>query len=286
MISATVNWGKVGIVLGIVAALALVFAILILVVTKICKIKEDEKVLKILENLAGANCGGCGHTGCEGFAKSIACGKGSLSDCKVTSNEAKAVIAKIAGLPYEAEEPTVAVVKCNGGINAADKYTYVGNEGCVNRMVYREGNKICVTGCLGGGTCEKVCPVDAIKITDEKVAKVDREICISCGACILKCPKNCIERIPASAKIYVACRTNCKGKETMSFCKAGCIGCGICAKRCPEGAITMVNNLPVIDYKKCTGCYTCVEKCPRKVIKKTVVNEPETEQERGESEQK
>ncbi|MGN0768703.1 MAG: 4Fe-4S binding protein [Christensenellales bacterium] len=269
MIAATVNWGRVGIVLGIVAALALVFAVLILIVTKVCKIKEDETVLKILENLAGANCGGCGHTGCEGFAKSLACGKGCLSDCKATSNEAKAIIAKIAGIPFEAEEPTVAVVKCNGGQNAADKFSYVGNEGCLNRMVYQGGNKICATACLGGGTCASVCPVDAVKLTDGQVAKVAREICISCGACIMNCPKNCIERIPASAKIYVACRTHCKGKETMAFCKAGCIGCGMCAKKCPEGAITMVDNLPVIDYKKCTGCYTCVEKCPRKIIKKT-----------------
>ena len=45
------------------------------------------------------------------------------------------------------------------------------------------------------------------------------------------------------------------------------IGCGLCAKNCPENAITMVNNLPIIDYSKCTGCKTCVNKCPRKCIK-------------------
>ena len=269
MLCATVNWINVGIVLGIIALLAIVFAILILVVTKVCHIKEDEKVVKILENLAGANCGGCGHTGCEGYAKCLAKGEGNLSDCKVTSDEAKAIIAKIAGIPFEAEEPTVAVVKCNGGINASDKYLYMGNEGCVNRTVYHDGNKVCKTACLGGGTCESVCPINAIKVMEVGVAKVQREICTSCGACIRSCPKNCIDRIPASAKIYVACSTHCKGKETMSFCKVGCIGCGLCAKKCPNGAITMVDNLPVIDYKKCDGCYTCIEKCPRHIIKKT-----------------
>ena len=112
LLSNAVNWRSVGIVLGIVAGLAVVFAVLILIVTKVCHVHEDEKVLKILEHLAGANCGGCGHTGCEDFAKCLACGEAQLNDCKATSNEDKAVIAQLAGIPFTAEEATVAVVRC------------------------------------------------------------------------------------------------------------------------------------------------------------------------------
>lgn len=262
-----VQWGKVGLVLGIIAALATVFGILILIVTKICRIQEDEKVLKILEHLAGANCGGCGHTGCEGFAKALAEGKACLGSCKVTSDEEKKFISEINGIPFVSEQRTVAVVKCGGGTRSTDKFTYVGNEGCINQMVFHGGRKLCATGCLGGGTCEKLCPVGAIKLDAEEVAYVDKSLCTSCGACILKCPKKIIGRIPASAPVYVACSTDCRGKETTSFCSAGCIACGLCARNCPEKAIAMVNNLPVFDYEKCTGCLTCVAKCPRKIIK-------------------
>lgn len=277
LLSASVQWAQVGIVLGIIAALAVVFSILILIVTKVCHVHEDEKVVKILEHLAGANCGGCGCSGCEAFAKCLANGQAELNACKATSNEEKAEIAKIADIPFEAEEVTVAVVRCSGGDLAADKFDYVGNPGCINQMVYQGGRKICATACLGGGSCQSVCPVDAIAVGDNGLAHVKREICLSCGACINVCPKNCIDRIPASARVYVACRTHCKGKETMSFCKMGCIACGMCVRKCPHEAITMVDNLPVIDYKKCTGCMTCVEKCPRHCIKPTDRSVPNPE---------
>ena len=267
ILCANIQWSKVGMVLGIIAGLAILFGILIIVVTKVCHIEEDEKVTAILSHLAGANCGGCGHSGCSGFAESLACGKACIGDCKVTSKEEKEIICKIAGIEMSDEEPTVAVVRCSGGVNAVDKFDYVGYEDCINQMVIMGGDKLCSTACLGGGSCVKVCPVGAIKIDGDGVAHVDKSICISCGACIGKCPKTVIARIPAKAKVYVSCNNHCKAKEVMNACKKGCIGCGMCARSCPHGAITMVDNIPVFDYDNCTGCMTCVEKCPRKVIK-------------------
>ena len=274
-----VQWNKVGLVLGIIAGIAILLGIAILIVTKLCHITEDEKMLNILSNLAGANCGGCGHSGCEGFAKALAEGKAKLSDCKVTSDEAKKIICQINGTPFEAEEKTVAVVRCNGGNRALDKYSYVGNEGCLNRMVYHGGQKICQTSCIGGGTCEKNCPVNAIKVNSDGIAEVDKTLCISCGACILNCPKHVIERIPASSPVFVACSTHCRGKQVTSFCSAGCIGCGLCSRVCPEKAITMDNFLPKIDYKKCSGCLTCVSRCPQKVIRVHTVKKSASDKE-------
>lgn len=260
------TWVTVGIVAGIFAGSALLIGALILIVGKVFKVNVDERITKILDNLAGANCGGCGCSGCSGFAAKLADGSGNLADCHVTSPEKKAEIAKLLGVELADEEPTVAVVKCNGGAeNALDKFEYKGNPTCAANNALLGGNKACSTACLGCGDCKAVCPENAITVTG-RLAQVDPDRCISCGACITACPKNIIERIPSSAPVFVACSSHCPGKEVRAVCKVGCIGCGICAKNCPHGAITMVDNLPVFDYTKCTGCLTCVEKCPRHII--------------------
>ena len=261
-----INGNKVLYVLLLVAVITIVFTLLIVLISKLCAVKVDEKEEAVKENLAGANCGGCGYAGCADFAKALAEGKAELSSCGPTSNENKAKIAEILGIDFVAGEEKFAVVACSGGINAKNKYDYVGNEGCSAQIAFIGGQKFCEDGCLGGGSCMSACPYNAIHVKGG-VAYTDPSVCEACGVCVRKCPKNLVHLIPKSAKVYVACSSHCKGKTVMDMCKQGCIGCGLCAKNCPNGAIEMVNNVAVINYEKCNGCLTCVAKCPRKCIK-------------------
>ena len=64
----------------------------------------------------------------------------------------------------------------------------------------------------------------------------------------------------------VLCSNKDTGPAVMKACKAGCIACGMCVRNCPQQAVTLVNNVAVIDYAKCSSCGTCVTKCPKKVI--------------------
>lgn len=60
---------------------------------------------------------------------------------------------------------------------------------------YDPGKKVkevCTVGCIGCKICEKVCPVDAITVTNY-LAKIDQNKCTSCGACVEKCPQHTIE---------------------------------------------------------------------------------------------
>ena len=97
-------------------------------------------------------------------------------------------------------------------------------------------------------------------------AVVDREKCTGCSACVAACPHHVISLKPMTPQPAVLCSNKDKGPAVMKACKAGCIACGMCVRNCPQQAITLVNNVAVIDYAKCSSCGTCVTKCPKKVI--------------------
>lgn len=231
------------------------------------KVEVDEKEVAVREALPGNNCGGCGYPGCDGLAKAIAKGEAPANGCPVCSAEAKAKIAEIMGVESVAETRKVAYVKCVGNCDVAkNDYIYSGVKDCsMAALVPNGGPKSCNYGCLGFGSCVKVCSNNAISIVNG-VAVVDKNLCTSCGKCVKACPKNLIELRPEKDIATVYCSSHEKGKAVMDACKSGCIGCTLCVKQCEYNAIVMDNNIPVIDYEKCTGCGKCAEKCPKKII--------------------
>ncbi|MCL2176576.1 MAG: RnfABCDGE type electron transport complex subunit B [Firmicutes bacterium] len=243
---------------------AVLFAVLLTVLAIRFHVPADEKVAAINELLPGANCGACGFAGCEGFAKALAEEKIDLKECGPADPSAKEKIFGILG-KEGSFEATFAVVACNGGVRAKDRFEYVGYETCVAVAATSGGHKFCSKACFGFGDCIAVCPVDAIILQDNQVVDIDHK-CISCGLCVKKCPNKVIKIIPAKAPVFVACNSNCRGADVTKICETGCHGCTLCERACPTGAIKMENNLPVWDYEKCTSCMECVKKCPRDII--------------------
>ena len=50
-----------------------------------------------------------------------------------------------------------------------------------------------INQCVSCGACMKVCPRDAIAVWKGCFAKVDDKQCVGCGLCSKKCPAGCIE---------------------------------------------------------------------------------------------
>lgn len=248
--------------------LGLVFGVGLGYASKKFKVEVDERIPLVKDCLPGANCGGCGFAGCEAFAQAVVEGNAPANGCVVAGASAAEKIGAVLGVEVSATEPNKAFVKCGGNCSSAKKSgAYYGLRDCNEAAVIPGGgDKSCSYGCLGLGSCVKVCQFDAIHVVDG-IAIVDEEKCTGCGMCAKTCPKHVIEIKPVSATIKVQCNSKDKLKDVKEVCSVGCIGCGVCSKLCPSGAITMENNIPVIDKEKCTLCMTCVQKCPTKAIK-------------------
>jgi electron transport complex protein RnfB len=268
-VMATVSVTGIGIATAVVSGTGLLIGLFLGVASKKLEIKVDEKEAEVRALLPSSNCGGCGYPGCDGLAKAIANGEAPVNACVVANQEIYDQIAKVMGKKAEVSEKMAAFVKCAGTCDKAKvKYDYYGVKDCRDAAsVPGRGAKACAYGCLGYGSCVKVCAFDAIHIVDG-VAVVDRQKCTSCGKCVEQCPNKLIELVPVKAVYRVACSSNAKGKDVKMTCSAGCIGCMLCVKNCESSAIAVDNNLAKIDYEKCTNCGKCAAVCPMKVIRK------------------
>ena len=63
------------IAVGVLVAIGLICALILVIAAKFFAVKVDEKEQKIRACLPGANCGACGFTGCDGYAKALAEGR-------------------------------------------------------------------------------------------------------------------------------------------------------------------------------------------------------------------
>jgi len=252
---------------ALIAGVGLLIGILLGLASMKFHVEVDEKEIQIREELPGNNCGGCGFAGCDALAAAIAKGEAPAGACPVGGAAVAEKIAAITGAEAEVTRK-VAFVKCTGKADAASKkYEYTGNIDCRQaNYVTGGGDKGCIYGCLGYGSCTNVCDFDAIHVVNG-VALVNRENCVACGKCVGICPKNLIELIPYEAKAVVGCSSKEKGKDVKAVCNVGCIGCGMCARNCPANAIILENNIAYIDQEVCIGCGLCKTKCPVKVIK-------------------
>jgi electron transport complex protein RnfB len=265
MIEAVASLGGI----GLLAALALGAA------AKKFAVAVDPREAAILEVLSGANCGACGYPGCSAYAKAVASGEAPPTLCSPGGAAALEKLAHIMGVEAATIEPQVAAVLCQGdSVKAAAKYRYLGIHDCVAAQKIADGPKACPAGCLGLGTCARVCPFDAIEITPLGLAVIDRERCTGCKKCVGACPRQVIVMTPATESVQVLCNSHDKGAQVRKYCQIGCIGCRICQKTAPE-AYVVENELARVVCGHDGEAAMAVGKCPTKCIRDFTTGYPE-----------
>ncbi|MHA1849428.1 MAG: 4Fe-4S binding protein, partial [Promethearchaeota archaeon] len=118
---------------------------------------------------------------------------------RVDKNEALEILKKAeeAGLVHKAFHNKSDIYKeensiCNCCKDCCDTFQFwrAGATPLVNSTNYL--SIVDVEKCVGCGTCEYRCPVDAITVNDDGKASVNDERCIGCGVCARFCPEKAI----------------------------------------------------------------------------------------------
>ena len=230
------------------------------------KVERDPKIDEVRGALPGANCGGCGFPGCDGYAEAVATGRAPTTKCTAGGASTADAVSQIMGVNAAAED-LVSVLLCQGSKEkAVSKGEYVGVKTCRASKLSTGSVKACTWGCQGYGDCVAVCKFDALAMGDDGLPHVDYDNCTGCGMCAEECPQKLFAMVPRTRKgsVVLCSNRNVIKANVLKTCKVGCIKCELCVKNCPEKCITMVNGIPVTDYAKCTSCGVCIAKCPTK----------------------
>ena len=265
------------IAIALLGGLGLIFGLVLAAASKVFYVETDPRLEQLNACLPGANCGGCGYAGCGAYAEAVLNGEAPIGACASGGNECAQAMAAIMGVKAKAVTRKVALVRCSGEkfydkdgnqtSGAKIKANYEGFRNCLAASrVGGSGPLSCKFGCLGYGTCIRACKYGAISVING-VAVVDENLCVGCMACAAVCPRQLIVSVEPNRNVVIACNSMAKGAVTNRACTVGCIGCGLCKKICPKDAITVTNNLAVIDYTKCDNCGLCATVCPKKLIR-------------------
>jgi Na+-translocating ferredoxin:NAD+ oxidoreductase subunit B len=252
----TVIIGGIGLICGAILAVA----------SKYLAVEEDPRIEQLTAILPGINCGACGYAGCSGYAEAMVKEGAAGNRCSPGGTQTAQKIAAFLGIEASALDRHVALVLCGGSNSRARRSSlYNGLADCQAAELVAGGGKSCRYGCMGFGTCSRVCPVNAIEI-DDGLAAVHPELCIACGKCVAACPRKLIRLLPESRFIHILCNSPERGPDVKKVCDVGCIGCTICAKLVNSQGIRMNGALAVVNYAEPLDNIEVIAKCPQHTI--------------------
>jgi electron transport complex protein RnfB len=128
--------------------------------------------------LPQTQCGKCGYSGCEPYAKAIASGEAYINQCPPGGETG---IHKLAALLNREFKP----LNLQFGVEKPMEIAVIDEQTCI--------------GCT---LCIEACPVDAIIGASKQMHTVITACCTGCELCIPPCPVDCIRMIPAAHPVW------------------------------------------------------------------------------------
>jgi NADPH-dependent glutamate synthase beta subunit-like oxidoreductase/NAD-dependent dihydropyrimidine dehydrogenase PreA subunit len=245
-------------------------SVVLAIAAKLFYVEVDPRITAVEEALPGANCGGCGFTGCSACGEAIVEGRAPVNACVAGGATATAAVAKVMGGEIGFQEPKLANHYCHGGYRAVPKYHYEGVNDCRAMHALHGGDLVCKVGCLGLATCVHNCPFNALKMGPAGVPEVIPDRCVGCGNCERVCPTGVIAVYKMTDRLF---HFN-KEDECLPPCKQLCpaqIDIPGYVQLAKEGdyaaAISLIkerNPLPLICGRVCPA--PCEVGCRRVVI--------------------
>jgi NADPH-dependent glutamate synthase beta subunit-like oxidoreductase/Pyruvate/2-oxoacid:ferredoxin oxidoreductase delta subunit len=245
-------------------------AFILAVAAKVFHVEVDPRIIDVEDALPGANCGGCGYTGCGACAEAIVQGKASVNACIAGGPEVASQVARVMGGEVGFIEPRIAHHYCTGGDRAEKKYHYEGALDCRAMAEHHGGELLCKHGCFGLGTCVRSCPFDALRMGPEGYPEVVPNKCVGCGTCERVCPTHVIHLYSLSDRLLHFNNKN----ECLAPCKQLCPAqinipayVELAAQGRYEEAVSVIkerNPLPLICGRVCPA--PCEAGCRRVAI--------------------
>src|SRR5208337_1359203 len=146
------------------AGVSTVFGLGLAFAAKRFAVKVDPRVAQVLDVLAHAHCGACAYAGCEQYAEAVVNNPDVPPNlCIPAGAKGAEAVALITGKKADIREPQFARIMCQGDWSKATRrFKYEGVQDCRAAVLAGGGDKSCIYGCLGYGTCARVCPFGAI----------------------------------------------------------------------------------------------------------------------------
>ena len=115
-----------------------------------------------------------------------------------------------------------------------------------------------MNACPVGG---ESCATKIAKVMGKEAVEVERKVAF------VKCAGDC-EKTKTKFDYYgiKECNMAAMVAGGNKSCEYGCLGYGSCVDACKFNAITIENELAIVDKDACTSCGQCIVVCPRNII--------------------